>query len=120
MVRIVLELRKTRDEGDIFYRYNISGTQVWFSQYPTNGNIYTVMVRPSDELEGIKFYVHDGSMSGIYYPTWVEIDVEHTGLNVDQIDEHISKLKLAKEVAKVIEDIFESPEHKDLYEEFHK
>ena len=120
MVRVVLELKKKRDEGDIFYRYNISGTQVWFSQYPTNGNIYAVMVRPSDELEGIKFYAHDGSMYGICYPDWIEIDVEHTALNDEQVDEYISKLKLAKEVAKAIEDIFESPEHKDLYEEFHK
>ena len=120
MVRVVLELKKTNNEGGIFYRYNISGTLLWFEQYQNSGHIYTVAARPSVELEGIKFYVQDGSKHEVYYPEWVEIDVEHTELNVDQVDEYISKLKFAKEVANVIEDIFNSPEHIDLYKEFHK
>ena len=120
MVRVTLELKKANREGDIFYRYNISDTIVWFEQYQNSGHIYTVSVRPSVELEGIKFYVQDGSKHEVYYPEWVEIDVEHTELNADQVDEYISKLKLAKEVAKVIEDIFNCPEHIDLYKEFHK
>ena len=43
-MKTVLELTKTRDEGDIFYRYDIDGNKVWFSQYPSNGNIYTVAI----------------------------------------------------------------------------
>ena len=120
MIKVVLELKKTRDEGDIFYRYNVNGTLVWFSQYQDSGHIYSVIVRPSVELEGIKFYVQDGSMHDVFYPEWVEISVEHARLNVDQVDEHISKLKFAKEVAEVIENIFNCPEHIDLYKEFHK
>lgn len=120
MVRVVLELKKAGDRNDIFYRYNVSGTLVWFSQNQNNGCIYSVSVRLSRELDGMEFYVQDGSRHDVYYPEWVEISVDHTRLNTDQVDEHISKLKFAKEVAKVIENIFESPEHKGLYEEFHK
>ena len=120
MVRVVLELKKASDRNDIFYRYNVSGTLVWFSQNQQNGCIYSVCVRPSRELDCMAFYVQDGSRHNVYYPEWVEISVDHTRLNADQVDEYISKLKFAKEVAKAIEDIFNSPEHIDLYKEFHK
>lgn len=115
-MRTVLELTKTRDEGDIFYRYNIDGTLVWFSQYQSNGHIYIVAVRPNDELEGIKFYVQDGSSYEVYYPQYVKIDVSHEEFNVDSIDDYIEKLKYAKEVAKAIEDIFNSGVHKECYD----
>ena len=120
MVRVVLELKKAGDRNDIFYRYNVSGTLVWFSQNQHNGCIYSVCVRPSRELDGVEFYVQDGSRHDVYYPEWVEISVDHTRSNVDQVDEHISKLKFAKTVAKAIEDIFNCSEHIDLYKEFHK
>jgi hypothetical protein len=115
----ILELTKIRDESDVFYRYNIDGTTVWFSQYQNNGNIYAVTVRPNDELENIEFYVQDDSRNEIYYPKWVEISTCHESLNVDSVDDYINELKYAKETAKAIMDIFESGAHKEYYDKLH-
>lgn len=118
-MKAVLELTRVRDEGDIFYRYNIDGTLVWFSQYQSNGHIYMVSVRPNEELENIEFYVQDGSNHDVYYPEWVEISACHEKLTVDSVDGYINELKYAKETAKAIMGIFENGVHKECYEKLH-
>ena len=118
-MKAILELRRVRDEGDIFYRYNIDGTLVWFSQHQSNGHIYTVTVRPNEELENIEFYVQDDSYCDVYYPKWVEISTHHETLNVDSVDDYINELRYAKETAQAIMDIFESGVHKEHYDKFH-
>jgi hypothetical protein len=117
-MKAILELTKERDEGDIFYRYNIDGTLVWFSQYQQNGNIYTVSVRPSKKLEDFEFYVQDDSRKEKYYPEYVEINTSHERLTVEQIDGYVSALKYAKEIAEAIIGIFESGVHKECYDKF--
>lgn len=118
-MKTVLELTRARDEGDVFYRYNIDGTLVWFSQYQSNGHIYMVTVRPNEKLENIEFYVQDGSNHDVYYPEWVEISTCHERLTVDSVDDYINELKYAKETAKAIMDIFESGAHKEYYDKLH-
>lgn len=119
-MKAILELKKTREDS-IFYRYNIDGTLVWFEQYKENGHIYTVSVTSGDEIkERFRFYVQDGAHTEHYYPVFVKIETNHEGLTVDQVDGYVSDLVYAKMVAKAIMEIFESGEHKDLYEQFHK
>lgn len=119
-MKAVLELKKERDDS-IFYRYNIDGTQVWFEQYQSNGHIYTVTVRPGDEIKGdFSFYAQDGSRTEHYYPEFVEINTNHETLTVDQVDEYISKLSYAKKIAEAIMDIFDYGEHIELYNRLHK
>ena len=47
-MKAVLELKKEKTDGYVFYRYNIEGTLVWFEQHMENGHIYTVAVRTLD------------------------------------------------------------------------
>lgn len=120
-MKAILELTKTRDEGDIFYRYDIDGTKVWFSQYPQNGNIYTVAIRPNEELHGeIEFYIQDDYSGDICYPTGIYISASSRRLFPEQIDEHIALMKYAKEVAVAIMDIFNKGIHKECHDKFHK
>ena len=112
----VLEFIRPSEDGDVFYRYNIDGTKVGFSQHQSNGHIYMVSVRPNEELEDIEFYVQDGSNKEVYYPEWVEISTCHERLTVDSVDDYINKLKYAKKTANAIMDIFKSGTHKEYYE----
>lgn len=120
-MRTILELTKTRDEGDIFYRYDIDGTKVWFSQYPQNGNIYTVAIRPNEELhDEVEFHLQEHYLGDECYPTAIYISVGHKRLFPEQIDNHIELMRYAKKVAVAIMDIFNSGVHKECYDKFHK
>lgn len=120
-MKAVLELKKERDEGSIFYRYNIDGTLVWFDQYQDSGHIYTVAVRAGDEIkEDFQFYVQDDSQNDYYYPKYIEINTNHERLTVDQVDGYVNGLTYAKRIAEAIMEIFENSEHKELYDRFHK
>ena len=118
-MKAILELKKEREDS-IFYKYNIYGTLVWFEQHKENGHIYTVSVASGDTIkEECAFYVQDGSRTDYYYPVFVEINTHHKELTVDQVDGYVSALVYAKMVAKAIMEIFESGEHKELYDKFH-
>lgn len=120
-MKAILELKKVRDEGDIFHRYNIDGTQVWFVQYQDSGNIYTVSVRAGDEIkEDFRFYVQDGSHNERYYPEYIEINTNHERLTIGQVDDYVSGLLYAKKIAKAIMELFENGEHIELYKLHHK
>lgn len=119
-MKAILEFKKEHDDC-IFYRYNIDGTLVWFEQYKNSGHIYTVSVRPGDEInDDFRFYVQDGSRYDYYYPEFVEIHTNHERLNVDQVDDYVNGILYAKEVAKVIMEIFDNGMHKELYVKLHK
>ena len=118
-MKAVLELKKEREES-IFYKYNVYGTLVWFEQYKDSGNIYTVFVSLADEIkEEFRFYVQDGSQRDYYYPEFVEININHERLTVDQVDGYINGLVYAKRIAKAVMDIFENGEHMELYKLHH-
>ena len=118
-MKAVLELKKDK-VSEIFYRYNIDGTLVWFEQYMESGHIYMVHVSTADDIkEDFKFYVHDGSQHDYYYPEYVEINTNHERLTVDQVEEYVSGLMYAKRVAESIMDIFSSGEHMELYKLHH-
>ena len=120
-MKATLELTKTRGEGDIFYRYDIDGTKVWFSQYPSNGNIYTVAIGTNERLNGkVEFYLQEDYHGDKCYPTGIQISAGHRRLLPEQIDEHIELMKYAKEVAMVIMDIFNRGMHKECYDKFYK
>lgn len=119
-MKTVLELTKARDEGDIFYRYDIDGTKVWFSQYPSNGNIYSVAIRTNERLnDKIEFYLQEDYHGDKCYPSGIYISAGHQRLYPEQIDEHVELMKYAKEVAITIMDIFNSGVHKECYDKFH-
>lgn len=118
-MKAVLELKK-ENEDNIFYRYNIDGTLVWFDQYCNSGHIYTVYVRPGDEItEEFEFYVQGSSRVAYDYPEFIEINTNHERLTVDQVDGYVSGLMYAKKIAEAIMDIFKSGEHIELYKMHH-
>lgn len=121
MFKAVLEVKKERNDGSIFYRYNIDGTKVWFDQYQDSGNIYAVYVRAGDEIQDdFKFCVQDGSQFDHYYPKYIEINTNHERLTVNQVCDYVNGLLYAKRIASAIMKIFENGKHKNLYEQFHK
>lgn len=120
-MKAVLELKKERNDGSVFYRYNAEGTLVWFDQYVENGHIYTVAVRALDWIaENFTFYVQDGSRRDYYYPEFVEINTQHERLTVDQVEGYVNGLMYVKQVAEAIMGIFENGEHMELYKLHHK
>lgn len=119
-MQTILELTKEREEGDIFYRYDIDGTKVWFSQYPSNGNIYTVTIRPNEKLHGnIEFYLEEDYHGDKCYPVGIYISSGHGRLTPEQVDEHVALMQYAKNVATAIIDIFNNGIHKECYDKFH-
>lgn len=119
-MKTILELTKARNEGDIFYRYDIDGTKVWFSQYPSNGNIYSVAIRMNEKLNSmIEFHIQDDYGLDTCYPLGINIAIRYS-LTLEQMDEHIELMKYAKEVAMAIMNIFNSGVHKECYDKFHK
>ena len=118
-MKAVLELKKERTDS-IFYRYNIDGTLVWFEQYKKNGHIYIVFIQTCKDLkDDVDFDIQDGSWDENCYPEFVEINIHHRKLTVEQIDEYVSGLLYAKRVANAIMEIFKHGEHKELYDSFH-
>lgn len=117
-MKAVLELTKIRDEGDIFYRYDIDGTKVWFEQYQSNGHICSVSIRPNEELEDFDFYVDDNFED--CYPMGVYVHIGNTRLTMEQVDEFVGKVQYAKQVIQAVEGIFESGIHRECYEKHHK
>lgn len=119
-MKTILELTKTREDGDIFYRYDIDGTKVWFSQYPQNGNIYSVVIRTNEKLDRkIEFYLEDDCHRNKCYPVGVDISIGHRRLSPAQVEEHVELMQYAKEVAEAIMNIFNDGIHKECYDKFH-
>lgn len=109
-LNIVCELKKEFDNNEMFYRYDIDGTCIWFAQYTDSGNIYSVGIRTNDRLSDIEFYIEDGSRHDNYYPENVYIRV-HECLFIEQMDNYIELLKYAKEMSESIMSIFSLEEH---------
>ena len=119
-MKAVLELKKERVGENVFCRYNIEGTLVWFEQYLENGHIYSVTVRTPDWIrENFQFYVQDGSQHDYYYPEFVEISTNNKSLTVDQVERYVNGLLYAKRIAEAIMNIFNSGEHIELYKMHH-
>lgn len=120
-MKAILEFTETREDGDIFYRYDIDGTKVWFSQYPQNGNIYSVVIRVNERLHGeIEFYLEDDCNGSKCYPISIDISTGHRRLLPEQIDEHVELIKYAKDVAIAIMNIFNEGIHKECFNKFNK
>lgn len=118
-MQTILELTKQREEGDIFYRYDIDGTKVWFSQYPQNGNIYSVAIKGNEKLgDMITFRTQDDFNFDVCYPRGIDISIRYN-LTLETIDEHIELIKYAKEIATAIMNIFNNGIHKECYDKFH-
>lgn len=110
MINIVCELKQEFSDKEMFYRYNIDGVCVWFTQHIDDGNIYSVGIRGNERLSGIEFYIEDGSKNDNYYPENVYIRL-HERLFIEQIEAYIELLKYAKEMSESIMSIFSSEEH---------
>ena len=119
-MKAVLELKKERADGCVFYRYNIEGILVWFEQHMESGHIYTVTVRTLDWIkEDFQFYIQDGSQHDYYYPEFVEINTNHKRLTVEQVDGYVNGLMYVKRIAEAIMEIFNNGEHMELYKLHH-
>lgn len=112
----VVECVRTHEKDDyIFYRYEIDGTVIWFSQYKDYGCIYTVSVALPEKFNDFEIYVQDDSRNDIYYPQNLTVRT-HKTLTIETMDEYIKNLEYIKELCEAIMSIFALEKHKDLYE----
>jgi hypothetical protein len=111
-----VECVRTMEKDDyMFYRYEIDGTVIWFSQYKDNGCIYTVSVALPKELDDFEIYVHDDSRNNIYYPQSFYVRT-HKTLTAENMDKYIQNLEYIKGLCEAIMSIFTLGKHKELYD----
>lgn len=112
----VVECVRTMEKDDsIFYRYEIDGTIIWFSQYKDTGCIYTVSVALSEKFNDFEIYVQDDSPNDIYYPQHLTVRT-HKTLTMEAMNEYIQNLEYIKDLCEAIMNIFALDKHKKLYD----
>ena len=118
--QFVIDLDGKPDENDVFYRYNIDGNLVWFSQVQDIGNIYSVSVGLTDNL--YKYYdvwVKCDS-DRLFYPNDITIEIKREKIKTEDIDRVVSNLHYVDKLCDAIMSIFKTKEHYDLWYEHHK
>ena len=117
---IKLELKKTCERDEVFYRYNINGNLVWFSQHQDNGNIYSVHVRLNDYLKeyfDVWVFCDDNEL---FYPNDITIEIEHSRIKQEEVSRIVSDINYINRLCDMIMSIFKTVEHYDLWSCYHE
>lgn len=105
------------DENDIFYRYDIDGNLVWFSQKQDSGNIYSVSV----SLKNMPNRYFDVWVkcddNKIFYPNNIEIEMRHAYLETEDIGRIVADIHYIDRLCDMIMSIFKMEEHYGLWYE---
>lgn len=117
-MKIELEIKKFMehwtgevDTNEIFYRYNIDGNLVWFSQMQDSGNIYAVYVRLKECFnECFDVWIHCN-----FYPDDIDIEVKNSHIKQAEVERVISDINYINNLCDVIMSIFKSEEHYGLW-----
>ena len=118
--QFVIDLDGKLDENDVFYRYNIDGNLVWFSQDQDRGNIYSVSVRLADSLcEYYDVWVERND-DRPFYPNDITIEIKRAKIKTEDIGRVVADIHYIKKLSDMIMSIFETKEHYDLWYEHHK
>ena len=126
-MEIILETKQyiknwdnTIDKNDVFYRYNINGNLVWFSQHQDNGNIYSVNVRLNDYLnEYFNIWVLCDD-NKLFYPNDITIEMKHSNIKQEDVSRIVSDINYINRVCDMIMSIFKTKEHYALWYKHHK
>lgn len=126
-MKIVLEMKQfckdfhgQINKDDMFYKYNIDGNLIWFSQNQSNGNIYTVYVRLRECLdENFDVWVHCED-NRLFYPDDVIIEVNHLRLKQVEVEKIVSDINYINKLCDMIMSIFKSEEHYALWSKYNK
>ena len=108
------------DENDVFYRYNIDGNLIWFSQKQDNGNIYSVSValkNISNKYFDVWVKCDDNK---IFYPNNIEIEMKHSHFETEDVSRIVADIHYVDKLCNMIMSIFKTEEHYDLWYEHHK
>ena len=103
------------DKEDMFYKYNIDGNLIWFSQNQNNGNIYTVYVRLKeciDEYFDVWVHCEDNKL---FYPYNVIIEVNHLRIKPSEVEEVVHGMNYVNKLCHMIMSIFKLEEHYSLW-----
>lgn len=108
------------DNNEVFYRYNIDGNLVWFTQMQDSGNIYSVSVKLNDSPDKyFKVWVKCDD-NKIFYPNDIEIEMKHSYIKPEDIGRVISDMHYIDNLCNMIMMIFKLYEHHSLWYEHHK
>ena len=126
-MEVVLETKQfmknwddTIDKNDVFYRYNIDGNLVWFSQKQDSGNIYSVSVRLNkNPNEYFDVWVRCDD-NRLFYPNDITIQMKPSRIKQEDVDRIVSDIHYIDRVCDMIMSILKSKEHYDLWYEHHK
>ena len=130
-MNIILELKKhpiglagKEIKDELFYKYDIEGTKVWFTQHLKTGNIYSVSISLPEHLSNIACLYVDCDSHSAYYPSSVDISLCSNKINISLdaystdfpvLSEYIKNLEYLKELSLSILEIFKDSEHESLY-----
>ena len=119
--QFILDLDGKPDENELFYRYNIDGNLVWFSQEQRSGNIYSVSVRLTEDLEEcFDVWVHHDNDWLSFYPNDITIVIKRAKIKIEDIDKVVANMHYINKLCDVIMSIFKTKEHYALWYKHHK
>jgi hypothetical protein len=120
MKDFVTEWNSEINKNEIFYRYNIDGNLVWFSQMQDSGNIYSVSVRLNKNLtKYFEVWVRcDDDI--LFYPNDITIEINHAYIKQEDVDRIVSDIHYIDRLCDMIMSIFKMKEHYDLWYEYNK
>lgn len=108
------------DYNEVFYRYNIDGNLVWFSQMQDSGNIYSISVKLGDDIDKyFKVWVRCDDDT-IFYPDDIEIDIKHSCLKMEEVGRMVVNIHYIDKLCELIMLIFKKDEHYGLWCKHHK
>ena len=117
----ILDLDGKPDENELFYRYNIDGNLVWFAQEQKSGNIYSVSVRLTEDLEEyFDVWVSHNDSRLLFYPNDITIVIKRAKIKTEDIGKVITNINYINRLCDMIMSIFKTKEHYDLWYEHHE
>lgn len=116
----VIDLDGKPDENDVFYRYNIDGNLVWFSQVQDRGNIYSVSVRLTENLNEYFDVWVSRNNDMPFYPNDITIEIKRTKIKTEDVGRVVANIHYVNNLCDMIMSIFKMEEHYGLWYEKHK
>ena len=118
--QFVVDLDGKPDENDVFYRYNINGNLVWFSQEQDRGNIYTVSVRLTDNLDEYFDVWVSHNDSRLFYPNDITNEIKRATIKTEDVGRVVADINYIDRLCDAIMSIFKMDEHYKLWLDNHK
>ena len=118
----IRDIHSKLQPNEMFYKYSYMNNFVWFTQHADSGNIYSVTVQLDPDLAKY-FKCWTNTLEPDYYPNNESVRFEIMSndlLKSDSFEQLVCYVEFAKELRESIVEIFNLPEHKLLWEFYHK